>query len=87
MPEGWSGEGVVGGVRVQEQQGTRGLRLIVINPQVTSPVLDRAWAAKSGLGWIGKNSNLLTQQVGSYYFIGELIVDLELDYDYPATEQ
>ncbi|MDX1315836.1 MAG: tRNA epoxyqueuosine(34) reductase QueG, partial [Eudoraea sp.] len=52
----------------------------------SAPVLDKAWAAKSGLGWIGKNSNLLTQQVGSYYFIGELIVDLELDYDNPTTD-
>ena len=47
----------------------------------SAPVLDKAWAAKSGLGWIGKHSNLLTQQVGSFYFIAELIVDLELDYD------
>ena len=52
----------------------------------SAPVLDKAWAAKSGLGWIGKNSNLLTQQVGSYYFIGELIIDLELEYDNPATD-
>ncbi|WP_086477030.1 tRNA epoxyqueuosine(34) reductase QueG [Arenibacter amylolyticus] len=47
----------------------------------SAPVLDKAWAAKSGLGWIGKNSNLLTQQVGSFYFIAELIIDLELEYD------
>jgi epoxyqueuosine reductase len=52
----------------------------------SAPVLDKAWAAKSGLGWIGKNSNLLTQQVGSFYFIAELIVDLELDYDLPTTD-
>jgi epoxyqueuosine reductase len=45
----------------------------------SAPVLDKAWAAKSGLGWIGKNSNLLTQQVGSFYFIAELIVDLDLE--------
>ncbi len=51
----------------------------------SAPVLDKAWAAKSGLGWIGKHSNLLTQQVGSFYFIAELIVDLELDYDTPVT--
>lgn len=47
----------------------------------SAPVLDKAWAAKSGLGWIGKNSNLITQRVGSFYFIAELIIDLELDYD------
>ncbi|NJB70955.1 epoxyqueuosine reductase [Saonia flava] len=52
----------------------------------SAPVLDKAWAAKSGLGWIGKHSNLLTQQVGSFYFIAELIVDLELDYDLPVTD-
>ena len=52
----------------------------------SAPVLDKAWAAKSGLGWIGKNSNLLTQQVGSFYFIAELIVDLELEYDAPVTD-
>lgn len=52
----------------------------------SAPVLDKAWAAKSGLGWIGKNSNLLTQQVGSFYFIAELIVDLELEYDVAITD-
>ena len=52
----------------------------------SAPVLDKAWAAKSGLGWIGKNSNLLTQQVGSFYFIAELIIDLELEYDTPTTD-
>jgi epoxyqueuosine reductase len=51
----------------------------------SAPVLDKAWAAKSGLGWVGKNSNLITKQVGSFYFIAELIVDLELDYDNPTT--
>ncbi|MDF4202006.1 tRNA epoxyqueuosine(34) reductase QueG [Maribacter sp. SA7] len=52
----------------------------------SAPVLDKAWAAKSGLGWIGKHSNLLTQQVGSFYFIAELIVDLELEYDHAVTD-
>ena len=52
----------------------------------SAPVLDKAWAAKSGLGWIGKNSNLITQKVGSFYFIAELIVDLELNYDYAVTD-
>jgi epoxyqueuosine reductase len=52
----------------------------------SAPVLDKAWAAKSGLGWIGKNSNLLTQQVGSFYFIAELIIDLDLEYDYATTD-
>ncbi|QCX40976.1 tRNA epoxyqueuosine(34) reductase QueG [Aureibaculum algae] len=52
----------------------------------SAPVLDKAWAAKSGLGWIGKHSNLLTQQVGSFYFIAELIIDLDLSYDTPTTD-
>jgi len=52
----------------------------------SAPVLDKAWAAKSGLGWIGKHSNLLTQQVGSFYFIAELIVDLDLEYDSATTD-
>lgn len=52
----------------------------------SAPVLDKAWAAKSGLGWIGKNSNLLTQKIGSYYFIAELIIDLDLDYDNATTD-
>ena len=52
----------------------------------SAPVLDKAWAAKSGLGWIGKHSNLLTQQVGSFYFIAELIIDLDLEYDHAVTD-
>ncbi len=52
----------------------------------SAPVLDKAWAAKSGLGWIGKHSNLLTQQVGSFYFIAELIIDLELEHDSITTD-
>ena len=52
----------------------------------SAPVLDKAWAAKSGLGWIGKNSNLITKKVGSFYFIAELIVDLELEYDQATTD-
>ena len=51
----------------------------------SAPVLDKAWAAKSGLGWIGKNANLITQKVGSFYFIAELIVDIELEYDNPTS--
>ena len=67
---------------IQEQIGEVNGRAFVDS----APVLDKAWAAKSGLGWIGKNSNLITQQVGSFYFIAELIVDLDLDYDAPTTD-
>lgn len=52
----------------------------------SAPVLDKAWAAKSGLGWIGKHSNLLSKKAGSFYFIAELIVDLPLDCDTPVTD-
>ncbi len=47
----------------------------------SAPVLDRAWARKAGLGWIGKNSNLIHRKLGSFVFIGELIIDLELEYN------
>ena len=51
-----------------------------------APVMEKAWAAKSGLGWMGKNANLITQRVGSFYFIAELIIDLELEYDTITTD-
>ncbi len=47
----------------------------------SAPVLERAWAQKSGLGWIGKNGNLLTKKAGSFFFIATLIIDLELEPD------
>ena len=49
----------------------------------SAPVLERPWAKAAGLGWIGKNSLLISQELGSYIFIGELIIDLELSYDAP----
>jgi epoxyqueuosine reductase len=52
----------------------------------SAPILEKAWAKKSGLGWLGKNSNLITQKVGSFYFISELIVDLDLETDYAVTD-
>ncbi|MFC4633998.1 tRNA epoxyqueuosine(34) reductase QueG [Dokdonia ponticola] len=52
----------------------------------SAPVLDKAWAVKSGLGWMGKHSNVLSKKAGSFYFIAELIVDLDLDYDNPVTD-
>ena len=52
----------------------------------SAPVMDKAWAAKSGLGWIGKNTNLISKKMGSFFFIAELIIDLELDYDSPTTD-
>ncbi len=67
---------------ISEEIGEIGGRAFVDS----APVLDKAWAAKSGLGWIGKHSNLLTQKVGSFYFIAELILDLDLEYDTPVTD-
>ncbi|WAC03739.1 tRNA epoxyqueuosine(34) reductase QueG [Lacinutrix neustonica] len=67
---------------IQEEIGAVSGRAFVDS----APVLDKAWAAKSGLGWIGKHSNLLTQQVGSFYFIAELIIDLDLEYDSITTD-
>jgi epoxyqueuosine reductase len=52
----------------------------------SAPVLDRAWAARSGLGWIGKNSNLISPESGSFFFIGTLIVDIPLQYDKPIAD-
>lgn len=49
----------------------------------SAPVMDKAWAQKSGLGWRGKNSNLISKQAGSFFFLAELIIDLELAYDSP----
>lgn len=49
----------------------------------SAPILERAWAKKAGLGWIGKNSNLISPEHGSFFFIGELILDIELPYDTP----
>ena len=52
----------------------------------SAPVLDKAWAKRSGLGWVGKNSLLITPQVGSFHFIAELILDLPLLYDGPIKD-
>jgi len=51
----------------------------------SAPVLDKAWAAKSGLGWVGKNNNLIRKGEGSFFFIAELISDLELETDHAVT--
>ncbi|MBC9796863.1 tRNA epoxyqueuosine(34) reductase QueG [Sinomicrobium weinanense] len=66
---------------IHEEIGEVGGRAFVDS----APVLDRAWATRSGLGWIGKNSNLISKKVGSFFFIAELVVDLDLEYDDPIT--
>ena len=52
----------------------------------SAPVLDKAWAQRSGLGWIGKHTNLINQSMGSFFFIGELILDIELEPDGPVPD-
>src|SRR5690606_847092 len=52
----------------------------------SAPVMERTWARKAGLGWIGKNSLLLTREAGSFFFLAELIIDLELEYDGPVKD-
>lgn len=52
----------------------------------SAPVLERAWAQRAGVGWVGKNTNLLTKRQGSYFFLAECIIDLELEYDSPVKD-
>lgn len=52
----------------------------------SAPVLERSWAQQSGLGWIGRNGNLITKQSGSFFFIATLIVDVDLNYDDPFAK-
>lgn len=52
----------------------------------SAPVLERSWARKSGIGWVGKNANLITKQSGSFYFLAEIICDLDLTEDRPTTD-
>lgn len=67
---------------INEEIGEVGGRAFVDS----APVMDKAWAAKSGLGWIGKNSNLIHPKNGSFFFIGELILDIELEPDQPIRD-
>lgn len=52
----------------------------------SAPVLERSWAQKAGMGWVGKNGNLINKQSGSFFFIATLITDLELEYDAPFAK-
>ena len=67
---------------IQEKIGEVGGRVFVDS----APVLEKAWAAKSGLGWVGKNTNLIRKQNGSYFFIAELILDIALAADGAVTD-
>lgn len=68
--------------RLREQAGDVGGRVFVDS----APVMERVWAARSGVGWIGKNSLLLNRQQGSFFFLAELILDLDLNADGPAKD-
>jgi epoxyqueuosine reductase len=69
--------------------------LLIINEKIgevngrafvdSAPVLDKVWAKKAGLGWVGKNTNLINTKTGSFFFLAELIIDIDLEYDIPAT--
>ncbi len=69
-------------LKMQTRLGNIGGRVFVDS----APVMDKAWAKKSGLGWMGKHTNLITKGHGSYFFIAELIVDIELEPDPPVTD-
>lgn len=67
---------------LKEQIGDFNVRCFVDS----APVLDKVWAKESGLGWIGKHTNLINKSGGSFFFIAELICDLELEYDTPIKD-
>ena len=68
--------------RIEKKVGELNGRVFVDS----APVMDKAWAKKSGLGWQGKNTNLINREMGSFFFIGEIISDLELEYDGPIPD-
>jgi epoxyqueuosine reductase len=68
--------------QIQEQIGEVNGRIFVDS----APVMDKVWAAKSGLGWVGKHSNLINREMGSFFFIGEIICDLDLWPDGPIKD-
>lgn len=67
---------------LQEEIGEFQFRIFVDS----APVLERSWARKSGLGWIGKNANLISKKRGSFFFLAEIICDLDLVYDFETTD-
>ncbi|WP_312825673.1 tRNA epoxyqueuosine(34) reductase QueG [Epilithonimonas sp.] len=67
---------------LQDEIGEFSFRVFVDS----APVLEKAWAKKSGIGWVGKNSNLITKKYGSFYFLAEIICDLDLVEDFPVTD-
>ena len=68
--------------RIQDDIGEVNGRVFVDS----APILERVWAKKAGLGWIGKNTLLLNRDMGSFFFLAEIIIDLELAYDGPVKD-
>jgi epoxyqueuosine reductase len=68
--------------RIEEEVGHVNGRVFVDS----APVMERAWAQRGGLGWVGKNSLLLNRSMGSFFFLAEIILDLELEYDGPVKD-
>ena len=52
----------------------------------TAPIMDKAWAVRAGLGWLGKHTNVINPEIGSWFFIGEILLDIELEYETETTE-
>jgi epoxyqueuosine reductase len=52
----------------------------------TGPVMDKVWAARAGIGWLGKHTNIITRKFGSWVFLGEILIDAELEYDTPLVD-
>lgn len=67
---------------IQKELGTVNARCFTDS----APIMDKAWAQRAGLGWLGKNGNLLNKKSGSFFFIGEIILDVELSYDGPVKD-
>ena len=68
--------------RIKDKVGDVNARIFIDS----APILERAWAKKSGLGWVGKNTNLISKKVGSFFFLAEIILDLDLVYDSEVTD-
>ena len=69
-------------LKIKDKVGDVNARIFVDS----APILERAWAKKSGLGWVGKNTNLISKKVGSFFFLAEIILDLDLVYDSEVTD-
>ena len=69
-------------LKIKDKVGDVNARIFVDS----APILERAWAKKSGLGWVGKNTNLISKKVGSFFFLAEIILDVDLVYDKEVTD-